>query len=60
MLGFGARPLLQISISIIDDDICGKDVPSAPRNSRTPLRRTASPSADLENGVLPAPLSWIS
>src|SRR6478609_7308456 len=36
------------------------DPPSHPRNSLTPLRSTANPSAERENGVLPAPLSWIS
>lgn len=34
--------------------------PSAPRYSRTLERRTASPSACRENGVLPAPLTCIS
>ena len=33
------------------------DVPSAPRNSRIPDLRTASPSAVLENGVRPAPFN---
>lgn len=55
------RPLLG-GMSIYSSLVGGRleDVPSAPRNSRTPLRKTANPSADRENGVRPAPLSWIS
>ena len=54
------KPRLGLSKDRVVGSAHAPSSPSAQRYSLTPLLSTANPSADLENGVLPDPLSWIS